>query len=186
VEIRDPAPTPNILGNVESNRDTTDFVPLPLRALRIDSTLPFDLYIRVGDEYVLYRSRTLPFLKPTLDNLLTHRVDSLHAPAEAATEVAHHFELHFNQIPNDRDVPVVQRAHAVAHVAENLARDIIFNPEVFDCLTSAQPYRGRMNPGEAFRGMLEEMRGKLDARLVRQLVPGLLRRDPAPEPEEEA
>ena len=46
--------------------------------------------------------------------------------------------------------------------------------EVFDSLTSDQPYRQRLSPFEALRIMMNEMRDALDASLLKRFVPKLL------------
>jgi HD-GYP domain-containing protein (c-di-GMP phosphodiesterase class II) len=46
--------------------------------------------------------------------------------------------------------------------------------EVFDSLTSDQPYRARMTPYRALRLMLDEMTAGLDTALIRGFVPQLL------------
>lgn len=46
--------------------------------------------------------------------------------------------------------------------------------EVFDALTSQQPYRAEMTPYEAMQHMLGDMQGRLDGRLIRSFIPKLL------------
>lgn len=53
--------------------------------------------------------------------------------------------------------------------------------EVFDSLTSTQPWRERMKPYDALRYMLGDMRSGLDTELIRALIPVLRRVDDEPD-----
>lgn len=53
--------------------------------------------------------------------------------------------------------------------------------EVFDSLTSTQPWRERMKPYDALRYMLSDMRSGLDTELIRALIPVLRRVDVEPD-----
>lgn len=75
----------------------------------------------------------------------------------------HHERLDGSGYPDGlrgRAIPWTARAIAIA--------------EVFDALTSDQPYRERIPPVEAVRMMYFEMSGQLDAVLIRRFIPKLL------------
>ena len=75
----------------------------------------------------------------------------------------HHERLDGSGYPDNlrgRSIPWMARAVAIA--------------EVFDSLTSDQPYRQRLTPFEALRIMMNEMRGAFDASLLKRFVPMLL------------
>ncbi len=105
------------------------FVAFDLRTLRIDSTLTFDLHIRYGKRYVLYRHQDLSFDQRTRAALIDNNVDTLFVTGDDARDLARYFELHLADILSDDRVPVNERARSVINVAENLAADILENPE---------------------------------------------------------
>ena len=45
----------------QQKEDIKNYLPIYLETLRLDTILDFDLYIRIANEPVLYRSRILPF-----------------------------------------------------------------------------------------------------------------------------
>ncbi len=104
------------------------YLPLDLRALRLESTVPFDLFILVGPQYVLYRSRDLPFESETLESLLSNQVQTLYVPADSSHELAEYFERHLSGIISDSSVPTAERARAVSQVAEMLAMETLRRP----------------------------------------------------------
>ena len=54
---------------------TVGYEPIYLDSLRIDTVLDFDLFLRVGSRYVLYRNSNLPFTEKTRCNLLENKVE---------------------------------------------------------------------------------------------------------------
>ena len=108
---------------------TTAFMPVDLRTLRLDSRLPFDLYLKVRHEHVLYRHRALPFDGETLRSLRNNGVEQLYVAPDSARELADYYERHLASIVNDETVPPAQRARAVVQVAGALATDLLSHPD---------------------------------------------------------
>ncbi|MCH7720961.1 MAG: hypothetical protein IH988_08230, partial [Planctomycetes bacterium] len=58
---RDLSEAPAMETRSATEPDLRRHVKFDLRTLRVNSTLTFDLHIRFGKDYVLYRHRALPF-----------------------------------------------------------------------------------------------------------------------------
>ncbi len=104
------------------------FVAFDLRTLRIDSTLTFDLYIRYGEQCVLYRHQHLNFDQSARASLIVNGVDTLYVTGNDARDLTRYFELCLADILGEDRVPVDERVRSVINVAENLAADILENP----------------------------------------------------------
>jgi hypothetical protein len=61
----------------------SSFLPIYLESLVIDSVLSFDLFIKLGREMVLYRSKQLAFSDNSRRKLLDNRVEKLYVPFTA-------------------------------------------------------------------------------------------------------
>ena len=66
------------------------YVPIPLETLRVDSVPNFNLYNRVGSDYILYRAGSHPFTEKQRLTLLDHRVQALYVPAAAIDNYWHY------------------------------------------------------------------------------------------------
>ncbi len=108
---------------------TTAFVPVDLRTLRLDSRLPFDLYLKVHHQHVLYRHRALPFDGEAMCSLRGNGVERLYVALDSARDLADYYERHLASIVNDETVPPIQRARATVRVANALAADLLSNPD---------------------------------------------------------
>ena len=60
-----------------TNISTDKYLPVYLEALRIDTVVEFDLYIKIGADLILYRASDLPFTEKTRATLLENNVKML-------------------------------------------------------------------------------------------------------------
>ena len=60
----------------------TSYFPIHLEAIRIDTILEFDLFIRINNQMVLYRSTEMPFTDRTLQKLVDNKVERLYITNE--------------------------------------------------------------------------------------------------------
>lgn len=104
------------------------FLPILLDSLRLDSVLDFDLYIHVGRELVLYRSRNLPFNDRTRQNLIENRVDRLYVSADDKPAYQRYIEHHLDQIFDDPSISEEKKASVLYETSTNLVRDVLANP----------------------------------------------------------
>ncbi len=108
---------------VQASRE--DYVGFDLHTLRVGSIPSFDLYIRVLDDYVLYRHHDLPFDDETASALMVNGIDTLYVDADAESELTRYCEQHLASVLDDRQIAIPERAEAAVRVADHLAQDIL-------------------------------------------------------------
>ena len=110
------------------NTLTDKYLPIYLEALRIDSIVDFDLYIRIGDDLILYRASDLPFTEKTRATLLENNVDRLYVPSASQERYQTYIESNISQILQDRTIPEPTKAGIVYDSTKLLVRDVLANP----------------------------------------------------------
>jgi len=114
------------------------FMPIYLEALRIDTIVDFDLYIKIGNDFILYRASDLPFTEKTRASLLENNVDRLFVPMGSQDKYQHYIESNINQILKDDDIPEKTKAGIVYDSTKLLVRDILTNPTLNENVRRSQ------------------------------------------------
>jgi hypothetical protein len=83
------------------------FLPVYLEAMRVDTIVQFDLYIKIGRDLILYRASNLPFTEKTRTNLLDNNVKTLYVPTGEREQYQKYIESNINQILKTN--PSIQR-----------------------------------------------------------------------------
>jgi HD-GYP domain-containing protein (c-di-GMP phosphodiesterase class II) len=122
----------------KTNSLTDNYLPIYLEALRIDSIVDFDLYIRIGDDLILYRASDLPFTDKTRATLLENNVDRLFVPATSRNRYQHYIESNITQILDDRSIPEPTKAGIVYDSTKLLVRDVLANPTLNENIRRGQ------------------------------------------------
>ena len=104
------------------------FLPIYLEALRIDTIVDFDLYIKIGDDLILYRASDLPFTEKTRENLLENNVKRLYVPSAAQSRYQTYIEANIGQILHDTSIPEPAKAGIVYDSTKLLVKDVLANP----------------------------------------------------------
>ena len=104
------------------------YLPVYLDALRIDSIVEFDLYIRIGRDLILYRASNLPFTERTRQTLLDNNVNTLYVPMESREKYQTYIESNINQILLDENIPTETKSGIVYDSTKLLVRDVLANP----------------------------------------------------------
>lgn len=108
------------------------FLPIYLESLVIDTVLDFDLFIRLGRDMVLYRSKLLPFTERTRQKLLDNNVMQLHVPITSKGEYQKYIETNLSRIVQDPCIEEEKRAAIVYDASKALVRDVYSNPNLGD------------------------------------------------------
>lgn len=106
------------------------FLPIYLEALRLDTIVDFDLYIKMGYELILYRSANLPFTEKTRSSLLDNLVKKLYVPAESQERYQKYIEANIDQIVRDREIPEKAKAGIVYDSTKMLVKDVLTSPNL--------------------------------------------------------
>jgi len=104
------------------------YLPIYLESLRLDSFLDFDLFIRSGDNLVLYRSSSLPFTEKARNLLLQNGVRTLYVPYESQDAYQRYIEVNLPNIVTDPSIKESVRAGIVYDSAKLLIRQVLSNP----------------------------------------------------------
>jgi putative nucleotidyltransferase with HDIG domain len=110
------------------NRAEQKFMPIHLESIRMDSVLDFDLYIKVNNQLVLYRSANLPFTDRTLRKLVGNRVDRLFVAFENKGKYQHYIEKNLDKILTDPKIVEEKKAGILYETSTNLVKDVLNNP----------------------------------------------------------
>ena len=114
---------------VEKTETTVDrFMPVHLDSLRIDSILNFDLYIRTGTDYVLYRASDQPFTEENRSSLLQYNVKVLYVAGEKRHQYQEYLEANIKNIVLDPTIEETAKAGIVYDSTKLLVKDVLDNP----------------------------------------------------------
>jgi HD-GYP domain-containing protein (c-di-GMP phosphodiesterase class II) len=104
------------------------YLPIYLESLRVDTVLSFDLYIKIGDDMILYRSADLPFTEKTRNKLLDNNVSRLYVGKENRDKYQKYIEQNLDKILVDREIPEVRKAGILYETSKSLMKDVLENP----------------------------------------------------------
>jgi len=125
------------VGQVKTKAGTR-FLPIYLESLRLDTVLDFDLYIKIGQEMVLYRSADLPFTGKTRQMLLTNNVKRLYVSDGDRKHYQHYIEQNLTNILNDQTIPEKRKAGILYETSKSLMKDVLDNPSFGDNIKRSQ------------------------------------------------
>jgi putative nucleotidyltransferase with HDIG domain len=120
------------------NRTEQKFAAVHLDSLRVDSVLEFDLYLKVSNELVLYRSANLPFTERTRQKLLENKVDRLFVDQEGKVLYQRYIESNLNKILVDPHIQQEKKAAILYDTSTNLVKDVLNNPTYGDNIRRSQ------------------------------------------------
>ena len=107
-------------------------MPIFLDAIRVDSVLEFDLYIKVDRQLVLYRSANLPFTDKTRQKLVENQVDRLYVGFDSRARYQKYIEKNLDKILADPSVQELKKAGILYETSTNLVKDVLSNPTYGD------------------------------------------------------
>jgi len=106
------------------------FLPIYLESLVVDTVLDFDLFIRLGREMVLYRSRRLPFTEQTRHKLLENRIQTLFVAVTAKQQYQRYIEANLQRIVQDPSITEEKKAGIIYDSSKALVKDVLANPSL--------------------------------------------------------
>jgi putative nucleotidyltransferase with HDIG domain len=109
-------------------RTQQKFLPIYLDSIRVDSVLDFDLYIKVNNQLVLYRSADLPFTERTRQKLIENKVDRLYITNDNRARYQVYIEKNLDKILTDTKIREDKKAGILYETSTSLVRDVLNNP----------------------------------------------------------
>ncbi|MEE9443560.1 MAG: HD domain-containing phosphohydrolase [candidate division Zixibacteria bacterium] len=110
--------------------DSKELMPINLSSLRIDSTLDFNLYIEMEQEFVLFRAPSLPFTEKTRKTLLDNGVERLYVPQEDKKSYHRYIERHLSNIINDDTITEDSKSAIIYDSAKMVVKDLLEKPSL--------------------------------------------------------
>jgi len=105
-----------------------EYFPVQLDSLRLDSLLDFALYLKVRNQYVLFRAEHLQFSEQTRSELLSNKVHTLYLKKEARPHYLRYVEKHLTSILRDPSLTEERKAQLVYDTSTNLLQEVLENP----------------------------------------------------------
>lgn len=110
------------------NRSEQKYMVILLDSIRVDSVLDFDLYIKIDNTLVLYRSADLPFTDRTRQKLLENKVERLFITGENKPKYQRYIEKNLSKILTDPTIQEEKKAGILYTTSTNLVKDVLANP----------------------------------------------------------
>ncbi|MBN1211927.1 MAG: HD domain-containing protein [candidate division Zixibacteria bacterium] len=120
------------------NRVQKKFLPIYLDSIRVDSVLDFDLFIKVNNQLVLYRSADLPFTERTRQKLVENKVDRLYITNDNRARYQIYIEKNLDKILTDTKIREDKKAGILYETSTSLVRDVLNNPTYGDNIKRSQ------------------------------------------------
>jgi len=114
------------------------FLPIYLDSIRVDSVLDFDLFIKVNNQLVLYRSADLPFTERTRQKLIDNKVDRLYITNDNRARYQIYIEKNLDKILTDTKIREEKKAGILYETSTSLVRDVLNNPTYGDNIKRSQ------------------------------------------------
>ena len=108
----------------------TEFFPIRISSLRLDTLIDFDLYLQEQNRAkpILYRERDLPFDEEAASRLRSNGVEELHVSNGQAKEYKSYIERNLKDILNDPNLPMSERSALLYHSSIAVVKDILEDP----------------------------------------------------------
>lgn len=110
----------------------SQFMPIYLDSLKVDSILNFDLYVKLDGQLTLYRSADLPFTERTKLKLLDNGVNILYVDGSSRSEFQRYLEENLSEILVDPEIPQPRKAGILYETSKTLIEDVFSNPTFSD------------------------------------------------------
>jgi HD-GYP domain-containing protein (c-di-GMP phosphodiesterase class II) len=115
-----------------------EFLVIYLESLRIDSILDFDLYVKQGKNFVLYRASNMPFGEDTRGKLLENSIKRLYITTENQHNYQKYIENNIREILTDNSIRDNAKAGIVYDCAKLLVKDVLSNPTLGENIKRSQ------------------------------------------------
>ncbi len=116
--------------DLTTGRQITKFLPIYLDSLLVDTILDFDLYLKVGREIMLYRSKRLPFSEESRQKLLDNNVHILFVGSDSRKAYQQYIETNLGDIIQDPTIEEEKKAGIIYDTSKALVKDVLANPEL--------------------------------------------------------
>lgn len=114
------------------------YISIHLESLRLDTVLQFDLYVKLDQQMVLYRSADLPFLEKTKLKLLENGLTTLFIKGESRDAFQDYMATNLPIILQDPQLPQKEKATVLYDTSKTLIEGIFSNPTYSDSIRRSE------------------------------------------------
>lgn len=106
------------------------FFPVSLKTMRIDTPLPFDVYLRIkNDKMVLFLSHGNVFNEDARQRLMENKVSWLYIKNAHKRQFNHYLHQHLEEIIGDSTISIEQKTSIAHETISSLAEELFDKPE---------------------------------------------------------
>jgi len=117
---------------------TDKYLAIYLESLRIDSVLDFDLFIKNGAKYILFRSSNMPFTEKSRRKLIENNIKRLYIASGEKPFYQKYVEANIKDILADPMIPERSKAGIAYDCAKLLVKDVLDNPTLGENIKRSQ------------------------------------------------
>jgi HD-GYP domain-containing protein (c-di-GMP phosphodiesterase class II) len=117
---------------------TDKYLAIYLESLRIDTILKFDLYIKQGSKFILFRSSNLPFTERSRAKLVENNVKRLYIGVGDSHTYQRYVETNIREILTDETIPDSAKAGIAYESAKLLVKDVLSKPNLGENIKRSQ------------------------------------------------
>jgi putative nucleotidyltransferase with HDIG domain len=104
------------------------FFPISIKKINPNSVIKFDLYIKTGKKFILYKHRNLKITPDDLERLLDTAAATLFVHKKDKKNYRGYLEENLESLLKSEDVPDRRKAEALHESAINVIQDVFDNP----------------------------------------------------------
>lgn len=104
------------------------FTPIDIEKIHPNSIINFDLYLKTGKKYVLYKNRRLKISTEDIKRLKDNQVESIFIHNNDKKNFRMYMETNIEDLLKAEDVPIGKKAEVLHESAINVVEDIFKNP----------------------------------------------------------
>lgn len=108
--------------------DTPEYEGLPLRVLRSNSTVMFDIFVKAFDGFKKVAKKSTVVTDKLIDKLTENKYDTVYTPYEQKNDLYQYVETNLDTIIYDAEVSVEEKSKMIYSTATDIAEALFSNP----------------------------------------------------------
>ena len=118
------------------------FFPIDIKKITPNSVLTFDLYIKTGQKFILYKDRNIKIVPEDILRLLENTVETLYVHKKDKRNYRGYLEENLEELLQSESVPIHRKAEALHESAINVIQDVFENPRSGDSIKRSKEIIG--------------------------------------------
>jgi len=104
------------------------FFPINIKKINPNSIIKFDLYIKTGPKFILYKNRHIKITTEDIVRLLDNMVETLYIHKKDKKNYRNYLEENLEEMLKSEQIPIQRKAEALHESAINVIQDVFENP----------------------------------------------------------